>query len=183
MRHQRKFAPGSSLPRPLPRTVRDMSENPEGLEPWCKKLESMLGPEAAAEALEAIAASGMDLSQLPTEIDPAQMQATMAQMQQLFAAGDDADKQWQFARDAARQVAHTGGDPTVTAATAQKVRAVVSVADLWLDAAMHFDPAEGAPTAAARVQWAEVALPTLRSMAEPVGSSVADALVATLSEQ
>ncbi len=160
-----------------------MSENPEGLEQWRKMLESMLGPEAAEEAMRAISASGMDMSNLPAQIDPGQLQAAMQQMQQLLSAGDDGESQWRFARDVARQVAHTGGDPTVTAAMAEKTRAVFSVADLWLDSAINFDPAGGPVKAAARVEWAESSLPALRSMAEPVGSSVADALVSTLAEQ
>lgn len=160
-----------------------MSENPEGLEQWRKMLESMLGPEAAEEAMRAISASGMDMSNLPAQIDPGQLQAAMQQMQQLLSAGDDGESQWRFARDVARQVAHTGGDPTVTAAVAEKTRAVFSVADLWLDSAINFDPAGGPVKAAARVEWAESSLPALRSMADPVGSSVADALVATLAEQ
>src|SRR5690625_694489 len=116
-----------------------MSENPEGLEQWRKMLESMLGPEAAEEAMRAISASGMDMSNLPAQIDPGQLQAAMQQMQQLLSAGDDGESQWRFARDVARQVAHTGGDPTVTAAVAEKTRAVFSVADLWLDSAIHLD--------------------------------------------
>lgn len=146
-------------------------------------LESMLGPEAAEEAMRAISASGMDLSGLPSDIDPHQLQAAMQQMQQLLNADDDGETHWRYARDVARQVAHTGGDPTVTAAVGQKARSAFSVADLWLDTAMGFDPAGGEAKAIARVQWAEAALPALRTMADPVGSSVAEALVSTLSQQ
>ena len=160
-----------------------MSENPDGPEQWRKMLESMLGPEGAEEAMRAISASGMDFSSLPAEVDPSQLQAAMAQMQQLLNTSNDGESHWRFARDVARQVAHTGGDPTVTAAAAQKVRSVLSVADLWLDAAMNFDPAGGESRASARVEWAESALPALRTMAEPVGGRVADALVATLTDQ
>lgn len=160
-----------------------MSENPEGLENWRKMLESMLGPEAAEEAMRALEHSGMDLSGLPAEINPAQLQAAMAQMQSLMAGAQDPDQAWQFATDVARQVAHTGGDPVVTAAEGQKVRSVLSVADLWLDTATSFDPAGGEVKAGARVEWATSALPALRGMAEPVGESVSDALVQTLSEQ
>lgn len=183
MRHERNGGGGDSRRRVFPRTVGAMSENPEGLEQWRKMLESMLGPEAAEEAMRAISESGMDLRGLPSEIDPGQLQAAMAQMQQLLATSNDGESHWRFARDVARQVAHTGGDPTVTAAEAQKVRSVVSVANLWLDTAIYFDPVTSSAKAAARVEWAESALPALRSMAEPVGSSVADALVSTLASQ
>lgn len=153
------------------------------MEQWRKMLESMLGPQAAQEAMRAIEASGMDLSNLPAEIDPSQLQAAMAQMQNLLGESSDPENQWRFARDVARQVAHTGGDPTVMSDVAQKTRSVISVANLWLDTAIAFDPVAGSGRAAARVEWAEAALPALRAMAEPVGSSVAEALVSTLGKQ
>lgn len=160
-----------------------MSDNIDGQEQWRKMLESMLGKEAAEEALAAMYASGIDFGALPAEVDPSQLQAAMAQMQQMLASSSDPDHRWRFASDVARQVAHTGGDPVVTAAEAEKVRSVLQVADLWLDAAMFFDPAGGTPKASARVEWAEAALPTLRIMAEPVGASVSDALVKTIASQ
>src|SRR5690625_1998236 len=112
LRQQRNGWPGNSRDPVRQRSVRPMSEHGDGLEQWRKMLESMLGPEAAEEAMRAISASGMDMSNLPSEIDPAQLQAAMQQMQQLLNAGDDGESQWRFARDVARQVAHTGGDPT-----------------------------------------------------------------------
>lgn len=183
MRHQRKLCPCNSPKLALARTVIGMSQNPEGHDQWREILESMLGPEGAEEAMRAISASGMDFSELPAEINPAQLQAAMAQMQQMLSTSSDPDSQWKFASDVARQVAHTGGDPTVTAADGEKVRSVLTVADLWMDTATYFDPAGGPSKAQARVQWAEAALPALRSMSEPVADQVSDALVSTLSDQ
>src|SRR5690625_446214 len=159
-----------------------MSANPDGLEQWRKMLESMLVPQAAEEAMRAISQSGMDLSAFPADINPAQIQAAMAQMNQ-FLSGDSGESHWQFASQVASQAATEGGDPIVTSANANQVRSVLSVADLWLDTAMSFDPAGGPVTAATRSEWAETTLPALRTMAEPVGTSVAQALVSTLSDQ
>src|SRR5690625_993635 len=159
-----------------------MSENPDGLEQWRRMLESMLGPEAAEEAMRAISESGMDWSNLPDEINPTASQAAMSQFSQ-FLTQDGAQSHWESATQAATQVAAQNGDPMVSAALANQVRSVMTVADLWLDTAMSFDPAGGPITAASRVEWAKSALPTLRTMAEPVGSSVADALVTTLKQQ
>ncbi len=163
-----------------------MSQNPDPREAWREMLESMLGPEGAAEALDALEANGVDLSQLAASgilDNPAQVQAAMAQMQQVLSADDDGRTRWRFAHDVARQVAHTGGDPMVTAAAATKTRSVLSTADLWLDVATDLPPAPGAVRAASRAEWVEATLPTLRIVAEPVGASVAAALSKTLGEQ
>lgn len=142
-------------------------------------LEQMLGPEGAEEALRALEASGMDpaawsASGMP--LDPAQMQAAMAQMRQMLAAGDDDDSRWKMAHDVARQVAHSGGDPSVRADEADSVRSLLSVADLWLDAATELPPSGGQHLALSRAEWVERTLPTWRQVAEPVGASVAEAL-------
>lgn len=164
-----------------------MSENPSGAEEWRRMLESMLGPEAAEEALRALEASGMDLSQLSSmgamPTDPAQMSAAMAQMQQMFSAAatdDDGTSDWKLAHDVARQVAHSEGDPAVTAAEAERARSALAVADLWLDPATDLPPSGGPQVAAARAEWVERTLPTWRQVADPVATSVADALATTM---
>jgi|SRR5690625_4744716 len=164
-----------------------MSENPSGAEEWRRMLESMLGPEAAEEALRALEASGMDLSQLSSmgamPTDPAQMSAAMAQMQQMFSAAttdDDGTSDWKLAHDVARQVAHGEGDPAVTAAEAERARSALAVADLWLDPATDLPPSGGPQVAAARAEWVERTLPTWRQVADPVATSVADALATTM---
>ncbi|WP_022917585.1 zinc-dependent metalloprotease [Ruania albidiflava] len=144
-----------------------------------RMLEQMLGPEAAEEALRALEASGMDpaaWSSAGMPVNPEQLQAAMAQMRQVMAAGDDDESRWRMAHDVARQVAHSGGDPSVTAAEADRARSILSVADLWLDAATELPPSGGQHLAVSRAEWVERTLPTWRTVAEPVGSSVAEAL-------
>ncbi|UFU03956.1 zinc-dependent metalloprotease [Ruania suaedae] len=148
-----------------------------------RMLEQVLGADGAEEAMRAFEASGIDPEQLagagmPT--DPAQLQAAMAQMQQLMTSGNDPDAQWRMAKDVARQAAHAQGDASVSSADAARVRSALSVADLWLDAATELAPSGGKPTAASRADWVERTLPTWRVVAEPVGSSVAEALATTL---
>src|SRR5699024_4524867 len=92
------------------------------------------------------------------------------------AAGDDDDSRWKMAHDVARQVAHSGGDPSVRADEADSVRSLLSVADLWLDAATELPPSGGQHLALSRAEWVERTLPTWRQVAEPVGASVAEAL-------
>lgn len=144
-----------------------------------RMLEQMLGPDGAEEALRALEASGMDpaaWSSSGMPVNPEQLQAAMAQMRQVLAAGDDDDSRWRMAHDVARQVAHGGGDPSVTSAEAARARSILSVADLWLDAATDLPPSGGQHLAISRAQWVERTLPTWRAVADPVGSSVADAL-------
>lgn len=155
-------------------------------EQWKQMLAAILGPEAAEEAMRALAESGVDPQEWARTSglaqNPQAVAAAMAQMQRIMAdhagTGD-----WRFAHDVARQVAHTGGDPSVTAAQAAKVRSVLSVADLWLDAATDLPPAGGTPVVASRADWVEQTLPVWRDVAEPVGTSVADALAGVLREQ
>lgn len=163
----------------------------DGMEPdreqWRKMLESVLGPEAAEEAMRALEASGADPVEWAKasgiDASPQALAAAMAQMQQILAADDGGESDWRFAHDVARQVAHTGGDPSVTDAQAAKVRSVLTVADLWLDAATDLPPAGGPHLAASRADWVERTLPTWRSVADPIGVSVANALASVIAEQ
>ena len=159
-------------------------QNPAGRDEWRHMLEALLGPEGAEEALRALEASGVDPEQwantagLPQ--NPQQMAAAMAQMRQILSTDDGGGSDWSFAHDVARQAAHTGGDPSVTTTQANKVRATLTVADLWLDAATELPPSGGPVVVASRAEWVERTLPTWRTVADPIGVSVADALATTI---
>src|SRR5690606_2346030 len=94
----------------------------------------------------------------------------------LVSASAGTDVNWDLAHDVARGVAAQGGDPVVSAATAARVRAAVSRAELWLDAVTDFDPAQDVPHVWSRAQWVEATLPTWRVLAGPVITSVSAAL-------
>ncbi|GAA4416459.1 zinc-dependent metalloprotease [Georgenia halophila] len=169
-----------------------MSQEParsEGEEPgsWEELLRSMMGGPAAEEAMRAMRASGMDpeaMSQaagLPA--DRNQLMLMISQMQQMLASGGGEPVNWRVAHDLARQAAHAGGDPAVTAAEAQRVREALSVADLWLDTATELDPAGGTQEAWSRADWVERTMPTWKRLSEPVATSVSDALVETIRSQ
>lgn len=150
-------------------------------------LESVLGPEAAEEAMRALEASGADPAEWAKAsglgANPQALAAAMAQMRRILESDDGGDSDWRFAHDVARQVAHAEGDPSVTAAQAAKVRSVLTVADLWLDAATDLPPSGGPHIAASRAEWVERTLPTWRAVADPIGVSVADALAGVLGDQ
>ncbi len=164
----------------------DFNNSPDspGPDQWRQMLESLLGPDGAQEAMRAMEASGMDLSQLsamaPGGANPEQLAAAMAQMRQVLSTDDDGESDWKIAKDVARQVAHTGGDPSVTSAEAEKAKRAIAAADLWLDVATDLPPAGGQQIAASRADWVERTLPVWQQVADPIGSSVADALANTM---
>ena len=162
---------------------------PEGGDPnsWEELLRSMMGPAAAEEAMRAMRASGLDpeaMSQaagLPA--DRNQLMMMIGQMQQMLASGGGDPVNWRLAHDLARQTAHAGGDPSVSAAEAERVRSALSVADLWLDTATELGPAGGRQEAWSRADWVERTLPTWKRLSEPVATSVSQALVETIEAQ
>ncbi|MFV0252368.1 MAG: zinc-dependent metalloprotease [Beutenbergiaceae bacterium] len=159
----------------------------EDREQWRKMLESVLGPQAAEEAMRALEASGADPAEWARasgiDANPQALAAAMAQMQQILASDDGGESDWRFARDVARQAAHGGGDPTPTTSQQAKVRSALSVADLWLDAATDLPPSGGPQIAASRAEWVERTLPTWRAVADPIAVSVAEALAGVLAQQ
>lgn len=164
--------------------ARNEGEEPDG---WEELLRSMMGGPAAEEAIRAMRASGIDpaaMSQaagLPN--DRNQLMLMISQMQQLLASGGGAPVNWQVAHDLARQSAHAGGDPTVTAAEADRIRQALSVADLWLDAVTDLGPAGGHQEAWSRAEWVERTLPTWKHLSEPVATSVSEALADVMRSQ
>ncbi|MFC7406260.1 zinc-dependent metalloprotease [Georgenia alba] len=164
--------------------IRSEGEEPDG---WEELLRSMLGGPAAEEAIRALRASGVDpaaMSQaagLPT--DRNQLMLMISQMQQMLASGGGDPVNWRVAHDLARQTAHAGGDPTVTASEAQQVRQAMAVADLWLDTATELGPAGGAQEAWSRADWVERTMPTWKRLSEPVAASVAAALADVVRSQ
>ncbi len=152
---------------------------------WEQLLRQMLGEEGAREAMEALEASGFDPAQMAQAAglpkDAAGMQAMMAQMQRLMAGSESGESvNWSLAHDIARQTAHQGGDPSVSAAETARVTTALSVADLWLDAATDFPPAGGSRSAWSRAQWVEATLETWKRLTGPVASSVSEALATVL---
>lgn len=162
-------------------------DSPTDNENWRAILRALLGEEAADEAMRALGSSGFDAGALAQAAglpqDPAAMTNLIAQLQRLLAASGSGPVNWDLARDIARQAAHAGGDPSLTAAQASQVTAALTAADLWLDAATEFAPASGAYQAWSRAEWVERTLPTWRRLAEPIAAAVADALVGVLRAQ
>ena len=159
---------GTNSDRPDDETPRDPLE---------EMLASMLGPETASQALSAMRAQGIEpgaLAGMPQ--DPVQLQAILGQVQRMMASSGDGPVNWEIAGDVARQTAVQSGDQPVSLAQANAVRDALRVADLWLDAATELAPAALTPQAWTKSEWTKHTLPTWQTLAEPVASSVVEAM-------
>jgi len=154
--------------------------------PWEQMLRALLGDQAD-DAIAQMRERGIDPAALDAAgtlpNDPAAMQQVLAQVQRLFASGDDQPVNWEMAHDLARQQAAVGGDPTLSPARQREVLDALSVAELWLDAATELPPSTAPARAWSRAEWVEATLPTWRTLTEPVASSLSTALVDALGGQ
>lgn len=154
---------------------------------WRALLRSILGEEAADEAMRALEAGGFDPAALAQAAglpqDPGAMAGMLAHLQRLLASPGTGPVNWDLAQDIARRTALADGDPSVSGAQAAQVTAALTAADLWLDAATELAPAAGGYQAWSRSTWVERTLPTWRRLAEPIAASVAQALVDAVSAQ
>ena len=154
--------------------------------PWMRLLRELFGDDAE-EALEELQRMGMDPQALAQAsgmgASPAMMDHVLRQIRTLLSQSDGQDVNWQLAHDVARGLAAQGGDPTVTSQVASEHRAVVSEAELWLDAATELDPSRLEPRVWSRAEWVESTLPTWRSLAGPVAISVSQALGSVLGRE
>lgn len=151
--------------------------------PWMRLLRELFGDDAEA-ALEELERMGMDPSALAQAsgmlANPAMMDHVLSQIRALVEQSAGEDVNWKLAHDVARGVAAHGGDPSVTASAANKLRAAVSSAELWLDAATDFNPSGREPRVLSRAEWVEATMPTWQVLAGPVATSVSQALSAIL---
>ncbi|CAM5782137.1 Hydrolase OS=Cellulomonas persica OX=76861 GN=CPE01_07550 PE=4 SV=1 [Cellulomonas persica] len=154
--------------------------------PWEQMLRALLGDQAD-EAIAQMRERGIDPAALDAggalPHDPAAMQQVLAQVQRLFASGDDQPVNWEMAHDLARQQAAVGGDPALSSAKQREVLDALSVAELWLDAATELPPSTAPARAWSRAEWVEATLPTWRTLTDPVASSLSAALVDALGGQ
>jgi putative hydrolase len=119
------------------------------------------------------------LSGMP--IDPAMMQTMMQHLQGAFAAGDEGIS-WDLARRQALHIANQS-DRGVTAGQRTDLDAAFTLAALWLGEATTIAELASPPRAITRGAWVEATLPVWQELAEPVATSIADALTSALSSQ
>ncbi len=116
-------------------------------------------------------------------VDPAMIDQMMRHLQGAFAAGgSDGGVDWSATRTQALHLANKD-DHGVSSGDRQDFSDAFSLATLWLSEATTISDLAVAPRAMTRGAWVEATLPVWQELAEPVATSIADALTAALQAQ
>ena len=115
-------------------------------------------------------------------IDPAMMQTVMQHLQGAFAGGGDEGISWDLAKRQALHIANQDG-LGVTAGQRTDLDQAFALAALWLSEATTISELAAPPRTLTRGGWVEATLPVWQELAEPVATSIADALTAALRDQ
>lgn len=144
--------------------------------------------EQAGAGGDPFAASGLDSDQLRQlseqigSLDPAMLQPLMQNMQRMFAASDDNGVSWDATRRTALHLANQDGH-AVTTGQKTDLDQAFSLANLWLTEATSISELSEPPRPITRGEWVESTLPVWQELAEPVATSIADALIQSLQSQ
>ncbi|MDQ0647725.1 putative hydrolase [Microbacterium natoriense] len=111
------------------------------------------------------------------QFDPAMMQTIMSQLQGAF-GGDP----WENALRQALHIANRDGQGIGDGSRTSLVDSF-ALADLWLGEATTISELADAPKAMTRGEWVEATLPVWKEIADPVSTSIADALTSALDTQ
>jgi putative hydrolase len=115
-------------------------------------------------------------------IDPAMMQTVMQHLQGAFAGGSDEGISWDLARRQALHIANQDG-LGITEGQRTDLDEAFFLASLWLSEATTISDLPSPARTLTRGGWVEATLPVWQELAEPVATSIADALTAALRDQ
>lgn len=115
-------------------------------------------------------------------IDPAMMQTVMRHLQGAFAGSSEGGISWDLAQRQALHIANQDG-LGVTDGQRTDLDQAFALATLWLSEATTISELPAPPKTLTRGGWVEATLPVWQQLAEPVATSIADALTSALSEQ
>lgn len=160
----------------------DGGDEGEQMEELMRRLTSgQLGPDDLGRLQKEIGEA------LGVQLDPAQIQLAMAQVQQMMSAPDTGAMNWDLARDTARKVVlgaqPSGADPTIGPNVQRETVEALRVASLWLDPVTTLPSPGVSERAWSRSEWVEATLPTWQELSLPVAERVSDAMTAALTEQ
>lgn len=110
--------------------------------------------------------------------DPQLVQRLIMQLQQALASGEDGVN-WGLATEQAKALATRSAVPSTPAERSAHEQAL-HVASLWLDEATDISGLSAEPVLLSRGGWAEATMPVFTQLAEPVATSIADALTGVL---
>lgn len=130
--------------------------------------------------------AGIDPSQLAGAAglpgDPASVNAMLSQLRNALQGGGDGSINWQAATDQAVTLANGEAVPTSAEQRAALDQAF-SIAALWLDDVTGITELTSVPKLLTRAEWARATMPVWTQLAEPVATSISDALTRVLREQ
>lgn len=115
-------------------------------------------------------------------VDPAQMQQMMFALQQAMSASGDEGISWDAAKTGALHMANQDGT-SISSRERADLDQAFQLADLWLGEATTLPTTGEGPKVLTRGMWVEQTLPVWQELAEPVATSVADALTSALDQQ
>jgi putative hydrolase len=133
---------------------------------------------------------GADAGQLDPEqlsqlsglgIDPAMMQTVMRHLEEAFRGGQEGIS-WEMTERQALHIANQG-DLGITTGQRGEFEQAFALATLWLGEATSISELAAPPKAITRGAWVTATLPVWQELAEPVATSIADALTSALGEQ
>ncbi|MFT4156997.1 MAG: zinc-dependent metalloprotease [Microbacterium sp.] len=150
----------------------DNDPTPEDFQEFLRRMMSGMGGDVDPEQLRELL-GGME--SLP--FDPAMMQTIMSQLQGAF-TGDP----WQNALRQALHIAHRDGLGISDGSRSSLVDAF-ALANLWLGEVTTISELAESPKPMTRGEWVEATLPVWKEIADPVSTSIADALTAALDTQ
>ena len=113
-------------------------------------------------------------------LDPAMMAMVQQQLRGAMAAGDGIP--WEVAERQALQLARAEG-LSVTDGDRVDLDGALTLANLWLSEATVISDLAQRPRIITRAEWVTATLPVWQEFAEPVATSITDALTRTLAEQ
>ncbi|MFK4789923.1 zinc-dependent metalloprotease [Microbacterium sp. ZW T5_56] len=114
-------------------------------------------------------------------IDPTMLAGLMQQMQGAF-AGADGGIPWDSARTAALHIANQDG-LSVTSGQRADLDQAFALADLWLSGVTSISALAQPARSLTRGDWVEQTMPVWQEAAEPVATSITDALLDALGQQ
>jgi putative hydrolase len=115
-------------------------------------------------------------------VDPAMMQAAMRQLQETMRNTDESGIDWQAAKRAALHLANQS-DLSVSSAQRGGYEQAFTLATLWLSESTTISELGTPPETITRGAWVEATMPVWQELAEPVATSIADALTRAIGEQ
>jgi putative hydrolase len=114
--------------------------------------------------------------------DPASINAMISQLRNALQGGGDGKINWQAATDQAVTIATNDAVPATVERRAALDQAFL-VAALWLDDVTAISELTSVPRLLTRAEWARATMPVWTQLAEPVATSISDALTSVLRDQ